>query len=83
MFSSPLPWSPCGHPYRIPIVASTVVLRDFMRYLESIAKSAAAFPDAVAVSNSEGDRMTYRELWETSESLSSFLRGGVLVKALL
>lgn len=47
-----------------------------MRYLESIAKSAAAFPDAVAVSNSEGDRMTYRELWETSESLSSFLRGG-------
>ena len=54
-----------------------------MRYLESIAKSAAAFPDAVAVSNSEGDRMTYRELWETSESLSSFLRGGVLVKALL
>lgn len=44
-----------------------------MKYLESIERTARTRPQAVAVSTSSGDRMTYLELWLASEALASWL----------
>lgn len=52
-----------------------------MRYLELIQETARQAPETVAVATSEGQTMTYGELWCASESLAAWLDARAAAKA--